>query len=154
MPQSFSGYGSAGLSGMKIHDDRDASAVEFYRGHGEARVSRAGLVIPDARMIGDEEAILLNGYVSSSGEAAAIVRVVGSPERAEVYEKRVHRANMEWTLDFEPLVTEDRLYRDLRMESSEEGLTVDLGEKRTPVLLFPALKTILTGQHPSANILQ
>ena len=69
-------------------------------------------------------------------------------------EQRVHRANEEWTLDFEPLVTEDRLYRDLRMESSEEGLIVNLGEKRTSALLFPALKAILTGKHPSANLLQ
>ncbi|MCH1508809.1 MAG: hypothetical protein L7T84_06375 [Akkermansiaceae bacterium] len=154
MPQSFSGYGNAGFEGMEIYDDRDASVIEFYRGYGEARVNRAGLVIPDARMIGDEEAILLNGFVTSDGEAAATVRVVGSPERAEVYEQRVHRANEEWTLDFEPLVTEDRLYRDLRMESSEEGMIVNLGEKRTSALLFPALKAILTGKHPSANLLQ
>ena len=154
MPQSFSGYGNAGFKGMEIHDDRDASKIEFYRGYGETRVNRAGLVIPDARMIGDEEAILLNGFVTSNGEAAVTVRVVASPERAEVYEQRVHRANEEWTLDFEPLVTEDRLYRDLRMESSKEGLVVNLGEKRTSALLFPALKAILTGKHPSANLLQ
>ena len=154
MPQSFSGYGNAGFEGMEIYDDRDAGMIEFYRGYGEARVNRAGLVIPDARMIGDEEAILLNGFVTSNGEAAATVRVVASPERAEVYEQRVHRANEEWTLDFEPLVTEDRLYRDLRMESSKEGLIVNLGEKRTSALLFPALKAILTGKHPSANLLQ
>ncbi len=154
MPQSFSGYGNAGFEGMEIYDDRDASIIEFYRGYGEARVNRAGLVVPDARMIGDEEAILLNGFVTSNGEVAATVRVVGSPERAEVYEQRVHRANEEWTLDFEPLVTEDRLYRDLRMESSEEGLIVNLGEKPTSVLLFPALKAILTGQHLSTNLLQ
>ena len=154
MPQSFSGYGNAGFEGMEIYDDQDASMIEFYRGYGEVRVNRAGLVIPDARMIGDEEAILLNGFVTSNGEAAATVRLVGSPERAEVYERRVHRANEEWTLDFEPLVTEDRLYRDLRMESSEDGLIVNLGEKRTSALLFPALKAILTGKHPSANLLQ
>lgn len=154
MPQSFSGYGNAGFEGMEIYDDRDASMTEFYRGYGEARVNRAGLVIPDARMIGDEEAILLNGFVTSNGEAAATVRVVVSPERAEVYEQGVHRANEEWTFDFEPLVTEDRLYRDLRMESSEEGLIVNLGEKRTSALLFPALKAILTAKHPSANLLQ
>jgi len=154
MPQSFSGYGNAGFEGMEIYDDRDASMTEFYRGYGEARVNRAGLVIPDARMIGDEEAILLNGFVTSNGEAAATVRVVVSPERAKVYEQGVHRANEEWTFDFEPLVTEDRLYRDLRMESSEEGLIVNLGEKRTSALLFPALKAILTAKHPSANLLQ
>ena len=154
MPQSFSGYGNAGFEGMEIYDDRDTKMIDFHRGYGEARVNRAGLVIPDARMIGDEEAILLNGFVTSDGEAAATVRVVGSPERAEVYEQRVHRANEEWTLDFEPLVTEDRLYRDLRMESSEEGMIVNLGEKRTSVLLFPALKAILSGQHLSTNLLQ
>ena len=80
MPQSFSGYGNAGFEGMEIYDDRDASIIEFYRGYGEARVNRAGLVVPDARMIGDEEAILLNGFVTSNGEVAATVRVVGSPE--------------------------------------------------------------------------
>jgi len=154
MPRSFSGFGKAGFAGMKIRDRRDASVIEFYRGYGEARVDRAGLIVPIARMIGDEEAILWNGFVTSNGEAAAIVRLVGSPERSEAYEKRVRRTSKKWTLDFKPLVTRDRLYRDLRMEYLGKGLTVDLGENQSRVLLLPAIRTILTASSNSPNLVQ
>ena len=154
MPQSFAGLAKAGFRDLKIRDGKDGSTIEFYRGFGEVRINRAGIIVPDARMIGDEDAVLLNGFVTSNGEAAVTVRVVGSPERAEAYEKRVLRANDRWTLKFKPLVTEDRLYRDLRLESAEDGLTADLGEGGDPVPLFPAMKAILTGQPLPSNLLQ
>ena len=154
MPQSFVGFGNVGFQDLSIRDGKDGTMIDFYQGYGEAKINRGGLIIPNARMVGDEEAILFNGFATSNGEAAATVRLVGSPERADTYEKRVRRAHETWSLGFGPLVTEDRLFRDLRVEMSEDGLTVDLAEGKKPVALFSAMQAILKGQPYSPILLQ
>ena len=142
-PASFTGRSFTKFEGMIFHDLEDGGDTSFVRGRAIFQASAAGIVARDLRAIGDEDAILANGFALSNGEAAATVRIVSSPERAVSHEGRVKRANEDLTLAFEDLVTPDRRYRDLRLELRKGDLMVDLAESRDWVPFFPVLWAVV-----------
>jgi len=142
-PGTFEGFSVSSFENLVFHDLRDGGETHFDRGSGSAKFSAAGIVAEDFRAIGDEDAILMNGFATPDGNAAATVRIVSSPERAKSHKRRVENASSELSLDFEPLVTPDREFRDLRLESRSGTLAVDLGKEKQWVPFFPTLRAIL-----------
>jgi hypothetical protein len=127
-PSLLSGSSQSQFVSCVIEDPKDGSRITFDRGHSNLIVTNAGVFASDVRLIGDEEAFLGNGFLTTSGTGAATLRVIANPQRAETYEKRVTATDPSWSLGLIPLVTVDRWYRDLRFEVGTQGLTVDLGE--------------------------
>ena len=142
-PAAFRGSHFSGFEEFVFHDLSDGGETRFERGQAVAGASAAGVVIQDLRAIGNDDAILMNGFTTFGGEAAATVRIVSSPERASSHEKRVQHGNPEWTLDFEPLLTPDRMFRDLRLEWREGQVMIDLAEGRAWVPFVSALRGVL-----------
>jgi hypothetical protein len=50
-------------------------------------------------------------------------------------------------MEFQPLITPDREFRDIRIEARDGTLMMDLGEDRSWVSLFAAAKAILGQQN-------
>lgn len=150
-PRSFNGQSHSTFAGLVINDPRDGSENHFDRGNFTARLSPAGLIVSDARAIGEEEAFLGNGFVTTSGEAAATLRIVASPERARNHQNRVAEAGLDFA--FTDLVTPDRLYRDLRLEARQGTIMIDLGPDEQWVPLLPATRAILKSGPPAPSIL-
>ncbi|MFT6862426.1 MAG: hypothetical protein ACJAVK_000984, partial [Akkermansiaceae bacterium] len=126
-----------------FHDLTDGGETRFRRGLSKIKLSAAGLVVEDVRMVGDDDAVLMNGFATTGGAMAATVRIVSSPERADSHEKRVKGSGATFTLDFQSLVTPDREFRDIRIEGRSGVLMMDLGEERSWVPFIPAAKAIL-----------
>ncbi|MFT6498419.1 MAG: hypothetical protein ACJAT6_000547 [Akkermansiaceae bacterium] len=88
----------------------------------------------------------MNGFATIDGEAAATVRIVSSPERAGSHRKRVEKVSSRLSLDFEPLITPDREYRDIRIEAREDGLMMDLGKEGEWIPFVPVVRSVLGEQ--------
>jgi hypothetical protein len=145
-PSSFKGSSVTRFENMVIEDPRDEGEIRFDRGGASLVGSVAGVVARDIRAIGEEDAVLVNGFASAVGEAAATVRIVSSPERAQSHAKRVRMAEGNLLMDFEPLVTPDREFRDIRIEARDGALMMDLGEDRSWVSFFATAKALLGRQ--------
>jgi hypothetical protein len=50
-------------------------------------------------------------------------------------------------MDFEPLITPDRAFRDIRIEARDGTLMMDLGEDRSWVPFFDAAEEVLGRQN-------
>ncbi|MGC6425634.1 MAG: hypothetical protein ACON5H_01410 [Akkermansiaceae bacterium] len=141
-------YGSSqteiGVS--ELLDTQDGSRVRFEKGRADFTLNPGGLFSPDFHLIGEQDAILGNGFVSIGGEGAATVRIVASPVKAHEYEKRIQSISPDWTLAFEPLVTPDRVHRDLRFDLSKGGLIFDLGVDGKAVSFREAFAKIKRGR--------
>lgn len=146
-PSSFRGSSDTAFEGFIFHDLTDGGDTRFDRGFAKVRLSSAGVVAEDIRLIGDDDAVLMNGFASTGGEIAATVRIVSSPERAQSHEQRVKAAGAGLTMDFQELITPDREFRDIRIEARSGELMMDLGEGRSWVSLGPVLKAILGRQN-------
>ena len=146
-PAAFAGNHASRFEALEFHDLTDGGETRFERGQAVVRATAAGVVMQDCRAIGDEDAILMNGFATFGGEAAATVRIVSSPERARSHEKRVRGTGRRWSLNFEPLVTPDRLYRDLRLEWRAGEWVIDLGEEGDWVAFWPALREVVGGRN-------
>ncbi len=142
---SFTGRSVTQFTGLVFHDPKDGGDTEFERGSAVMTLSSAGIVANDIRAIGEEDAVLMNGYVTTGGEAAATLRIVSSPGRADSHEKRIRNTSPELSLKFSPLVTPDREFRDIRIESQPGGLAVDLGVDEEWVPLIPLVRAVLGG---------
>ena len=59
-----------------IDDPRDEGEIRFNRGTASFIATAAGVVAKDVRAIGEEDAILMNGFATAAGEASATLRVV------------------------------------------------------------------------------
>lgn len=143
IPSSFRGGSVTRFKDVVIEDLRDAGEIRFDRGSASVLVTAAGIVARDIRAIGEEDAVLANGFASTSGNAAATVRLVSSPVRAESHEKRVRMADGNLLLDFQPFITPDREFRDIRIEARDETVMMDLGEDRSWVSCIATAKAIL-----------
>lgn len=142
-PSSLQGQSTTGFEGFVFHDLTDGGETKFDRGLSLIQFSAAGVIAKDIRMIGDDDAILMNGFATSGGDLAATVRIVSSPERADSHEKRVRGAGVNLTMDFQDLITPDREFRDIRVEARSGALMMDIGEGRSWVPFFPAAEAIL-----------
>ncbi len=140
---NFSGRSVTQFRDFIFHDSRDGGDVRFSHGSAVMTLNSAGVVMNDFRAIGEEDAVLANGYVMSSGEVASTLRLVASPLRADSHEKRIRSMSPSLSFKFAPLVTPDREYRDLRVESRPEGLVVDLGAEGEWVTLRPLIEEVL-----------
>lgn len=143
VPSSFQGSSVTRFNDVVMKDPRDAGEIRFDRGSASIVATAAGIVARDIRAIGEEDAVLANGFASTSGNAAATVRVVSSPVRAESHEKRVRMADGNLLMDFQPLITPDREFRDIRIEARDGTLMMDLGEDRSWVSCIASAKAIL-----------
>ncbi|MGJ8698257.1 MAG: hypothetical protein ACSHYF_18195 [Verrucomicrobiaceae bacterium] len=143
-PGLIYGTSETTMTGCVIKDPKDGSEMVFLRGGARFELSTAGLSAPELYLVGEEEAFLGNGFLTSGG-GAATVRVIGNPQRAESYEKRVRAADPEWTLNLQPLVTRDRWYRDLRIELGEAGASIDLGKGGREVPLMDVINQVKGG---------
>lgn len=132
----------------ELIDEKDGSRVRFERGYAEFTLNSSGLYSNDFHAIGEEESILGNGYLSLRGQGAATVRIVASPERADGYEKRVRALSPDWSLAFRPLVTPDRLYRDLRIDLQKDGLYANLSQEGAAVSFRDLLIKLREGRQP------
>lgn len=141
-PAAFRAKHFSSFDEFIFHDLSDGGDSSFERGRAVVVASAAGLVIQDLRAIGQDDAVLLNGFSTFGGEAAATVRIVSSPERAASHEKRVRQASSEWTLDFQPLMTPDRLFRDLRLEWRDGQVMIDLMEEREWAPFWPVMQGV------------
>lgn len=142
---SFSVRSVSWFTDLVFRDPRDGGEVHFDRGGVLMTVNSAGLVVSDFRMIGEEDSLLGNGYATSAGELAGVLRLVASPVRADSHEKRLRGVSPELSFKFSPFVTPDREYRDIRMESRSEGLVVDLGMSQEWVDLVPVARGVFAG---------
>ena len=142
-PSSFSGSHFSEFKEVIFHDLSDGGEARFERGRASVLVSGGGVVARDFRVLGEEDALLMNGFATFGGEAATTLRVVASPERAQSHENRVRRADETWTLDFQPLITPDRMFRDLRLEWREGEVMIDLAGERGWVPFWPAMQKVL-----------
>ena len=142
-PGSFTGHSFTSFQDFVFHDLLDGGDTSFDRGSALVILSGSGIVAEDIRMIGDEDAVLMNGFATIGGEAAATVRVVSSPGRAGSHRKRVERVSPLLSLDFEPLITPDREYRDIRIESREGRLMMDIGRGDEWVPFLSVVRSIL-----------
>lgn len=147
-PSLLHGSSRSQVGKTDFRDAKDGSHIRFDHGRAELTLNPAGLYARDFHLIGSEEAILGNGHLSSSGEGAAVVRIVASPERAEGYAKRVKSVSRDWELAFEPLITPDRLYRDLLFDLSNGTLVFDIGKDRKVVSFRDAFAKIKHGRQP------
>lgn len=146
-PASFKGSSVTRFEDLVIEDPRDEGDMRFDRGVAMFVVSAAGVVARDIRAVGEQDAVLANGFASATGEAAATVRIVSSPDRAESHAKRVRMADGNLLMEFQPLITPDREFRDIRIEARDGTLMMDLGEDRSWVSFFAAAKAILGQQN-------
>lgn len=146
-PASFKGSSVTRFEDLVIEDPRDEGDMRFDRGVAIFVVSAAGIVARDIRAVGEQDAVLANGFASAKGEAAATVRIVSSPDRAESHAKRVRMAHGNLLMEFQPLITPDREFRDIRIEARDGTLMMDLGEDRSWVSFFAAAKAILGQQN-------
>lgn len=153
VPTLIYGSSQTKLGTSILRDPKDGSEVRFERGFAEASLNPSGLYSKQFYFIGDEESVLGNGFVSTTGEGAATVRIVASPERAYEYEKRMRSGSPDWSLAFQPLVTPDRLYRDLRFDLTDGDLWVNLKKDGEEIIAIPFQEVfgrINEGQAPSA----
>lgn len=143
LPGSVRGVGRGRFGRVEMEDPRDGGGGSFERGMATCDFTLAGVIVPDFRLIGEEDAILLNGYALVGGEVGATVRVVSSPERAESHEKRINGVSPEVAVSFEPLVTPDREYRDFKIQGVSGVLAVDVGVEGGWVPLVPLVRAVL-----------
>ena len=146
-PSTFRGSSVTRFGNVVIDDPRDEGEIRFNRGTASFIATAAGVVAKDVRAIGEEDAILMNGFATAAGEASATLRVVSSPERAQSHSKRVRMASGNLLMDFEPLITPDRAFRDIRIEARDGTLMMDLGEDRSWVPFFDAAEEVLGRQN-------
>lgn len=144
VPASFKGSSVTNFENVVINDPRDEGGMRFNRGKAKFVVTAAGVVAKDVRAIGEEDAILINGFATAAGEAAATVRIVSSPERAQSHAKRVRMTSGNLLMDFQPLITPDRAFRDIRIEARNGTLMMDLGEDRSWVPFFATAEEVLS----------
>ena len=147
IPSTFKGSSVTRFKNVVIKDPRDAGEIKFNRGTASFVATTAGVVAKDVRAIGEEDAVLMNGFATTAGEAAATLRVVSSPERAQSHAKRVRMASGNLLLDFQPLITPDRAFRDIRIEARDGTLMMNLGEDRSWVPFFDTAEEILGRQN-------
>ncbi|MEO1831861.1 MAG: hypothetical protein ABGZ08_04940 [Akkermansiaceae bacterium] len=147
IPSTFKGSSVTRFKNVVIKDPRDAGEIKFNRGTASFVATTAGVVAKDVRAIGEEDAVLMNGFATAAGEAAATLRVVSSPERAQSHAKRVRMASGNLLLDFQPLITPDRAFRDIRIEARDGTLMMNLGEDRSWVPFFDTAEEILGRQN-------
>jgi len=136
---------------LEIADGKDGSRTNFQSGSAHLQLSAAGLIARDFRIVGEEEAVLGNGFATPGGDAAAVVRIVASPNRAESHENRVKLASDQLDLKFEPLVTPDREFRDLHLELRSGKLMIDLGQERQWVPFLPTARAIAGSRDPNSS---
>ena len=146
-PSTFRGSSFTRFGKVVINDPRDEGEVRFNRGTASFVATVAGVVAKDVRAIGDEDAFLMNGFATAAGEASATLRVVSSPERAQSHAKRVRMASGNLLMDFHPLITPDRAFRDIRIEARNGALMMDLGEDRSWVPFFDTAEEVLGHQN-------
>lgn len=125
-----------------LFDLRDRSRTEFSSGVLKLRANTGGVILSEARAIGDEDALLGNGFLTSTGEAAMTLRIVSSPEMARSHESRINRLAPFFAFSFDPLMTPDREFRDVRIEWREGQLMADLAKERGFVPLIPTVKAV------------
>lgn len=142
-PSSFTGSSITQFESVVIKDPRDDGEIRFDRGKASFVATGGGLVAREVHAIGEEDAILVNGFATIGGEAAATVRIVSSPERAKSHAKRVRMTSGNLLMAFQPLVTPDRSFRDIRIEARNGTLMMDLGEGRSWVPVFATAEAIL-----------
>jgi len=121
-------YGSSRTTfkDIVVRDPGDQTPVVFDWGHAVFRLNPAGLTVPDFRWVGEEDAVLGNGYLTVGGQGTVVVRLVGSAERAAVYQRRVAEWREGFSLEMQPLETPDRWYSDVRFDLAGGGVTMGL----------------------------
>lgn len=142
-PGGSTGGSYTAFQNLEIVDGNDGSLTTFHSGSAHFQLSAAGLIAQDFRMMGEEEAVIGNGFATPRGDAAAVVRIVASPNRAQSHRNRVKLASDQLDLQFEPLVTPDREFRDLHLEVRSGDLMIDLGKEGQWVSFLPAVRAIL-----------
>ena len=145
-PSLVSGVSRSEVGVTELIDTKDGSRVRFERGFADLNLNPGGLYARDFHLVGQEEAVLGNGYLLKNGEGAATVRIAASPERAHEYEKRVRSVSDDWTLNFQTLITPDRVYRDLRFDLSNGALLFDIGKDGKTVSFSEAFAKIKHGR--------
>jgi len=125
------------LKNIVIEDSSSQSSAIFDWGQASIRLTPAGLFSPDFRWVGEHDAVLGNGYLQASGEGAAVVRLVGSAERASIYQRRAAAYREGFDLKMRPLETPDRWFSDLRFDLSSNGLMVSLEEEESSSNILP-----------------
>lgn len=142
-PKQVSGGSYTEIRDLKLRDQKDGSHRSFDFGRAHFEVSPSGLKSQDFRILGDEEALLGNGYATVGGDVAVVVRMVANPTRADSLEKRVSQVSDQLDLKFAPLVTPDREYRDVHLELRSGTLMMDLGHEEAWVPFFPVIGEVM-----------
>lgn len=148
IPSSVIGEGFLDFDRLVHRDPKDGSETNFDSGSGHLQLSSAGLIVREFRIMGDEESLLGNGFVTARGEAAAVVRLVAAPDRADALENRINQASLDLDLHFEPLVTPDREYRDFHLGLFSGIPVIDLGQDREWLPLLPVTRAVLGTRDP------
>ena len=152
VPSSLTGEGFVVFQDLVLMNRKNESENGFHTGSAHFQFSPAGFLAKDFRAMGEEEAILGNGFASVQGEAAGVLRIVASPNRAEVFENRVAAASPDLSFEFSPLGTPDREFRDLHLELQGGEIVVDLGAGSSWIPALPVAKSILDSRDPQPSV--
>ncbi len=128
-PRLVYGSGRAAVSNVRVKDLHDQSEVIFDEGYLSLSLTPAGVAVPVFRLLGEEDAILGNGFLTTRAEGTSVVRLVGSENRVEAYERRAREWKKGFDLQMKPLLTPDRWYSDIRFDLSSRGLVMEVEEE-------------------------
>ena len=124
-PGLVSGRSRTLVQDLTLLDPDDGSEVFFSEGAFSARLTPAGLQVPEARLLGPFEALLGRGWLTKGGEGQAVLRLVADPEQAGDYQKRL-RESRQFNLAMRPLQTPDRYYSDVLIQRREGVVTLEV----------------------------
>lgn len=121
VPMSWRGLLQLQGEGVKLEEQ----GLEFTRYGASALLQNGVLQVPDARLLGDQFAVLGNGWVNRES-GSGVVRLVVPGEAAEVLKNRLGVAQLE------VLAPGNRQYLDVSFWRDPEGWMAELGGKPVP----------------------
>ncbi len=136
-PHLLSGSSLSTYRDLLVQSSDAETPIVFDWGQAQFQLTPAGLISRDFRWIGEDEAILGNGYLTKAGTGVVITRIVTSEQRVEMYERRAREFRNDFSLRMRPLITPDRWYSDVRLDLAKTGLTLSLEEEEPSPKIFP-----------------
>ena len=151
-PTSWVGTSQGQYEGVELHDPEDGSVFGFISGQHVASIQNGVFRVVDFRMLGEVDSFLGNGFIEPDGEVAAVMRLVGTPERLYEHHHRIvsRKRKEKWGIIRQPLEGTDLAYSDVRVVGKIPDLEVNTGPEGSWVS-FAELMDDLFGSQARRN---